>query len=148
MKQLFFDTAYLGKLHWMEPGSADVQALAGTADQIVSSHHGRAEFYSIGFRKVREGLVSPAVAQVVFAQFNADISEGEVLLLPLTDSILDRVEQVFTTAPDTAYLRAADALHLATAAEAGFVEIYSNDKHLLAAAPLFGLAGVDIIPTD
>ena len=49
MKQIFFDAAYIGKLHWVERGSTEVQALAGTADQIVCSHHGRAEFYSIGF---------------------------------------------------------------------------------------------------
>ena len=54
--------------------------------------------------------------------------------LPLTDAILDRIESVFATAPATSYLRAADAIHLATAAEHGFSEILSNDRHLLAAA--------------
>ena len=146
MKRLFFDAAYIGKLHWVEHGSPEVQALAGTADQIVCSQHGRAEFYSIGFRKVRESLVAPAIMKAVFAQFNADISQSAILLLPLTDAILDRVEAAFANAPTTTYLRAADAIHLATAAEHGFTEIYSNDKHLLAAAPLFGILGVNVIP--
>ncbi len=146
MKQLFFDAAYLGKLHWNERGSAEVQALATTAEEIVCSHHGRAEFCSIGFRKVREGLALPATGRSVFAQFNAEVAAGKILLIPLTDAILDRVETAFATAPPTTYLRAADALHLATAAEHGFTEIHSNDKHLLTAAPLFGLRGVNVIP--
>jgi predicted nucleic acid-binding protein len=146
MKSLFFDATYIVKLHWREPGSTEVLAEAVTADEIVCSLHGRAEFYSVGLRKVREALATPAGVAAVFSQFNADIASGDIRLLPLTHAILDRVESVFATAPSTTYLRAADALHLATAAENGFTEIYSNDKHLLAAAPLFGLRGVNVIP--
>jgi predicted nucleic acid-binding protein len=148
MKRIFFDTTYFGKLHWREPGSAEVLTCAATADELVCSLHGRAEFYSIGFRKVRDGLAAPSTLQAVFAQFDADVAAGDIRLLALTDAIVDRVESIFATAPATTCLRAADALHLATAAEHGFAEIYSNDKHLLAAAPLFGLRGVNVIPSQ
>ena len=146
MRRLFFDDTYFGKLHWREPGSAEVLACAATTDELVCSAHGRAEFYSIGFRKLRKGLTVPSTLQIVFAQFDTDIANGNIHLLPLTDAVLDRVKSVFATAPATTYLRAADAIHLATAVEHGFAEIHSNDKHLLAAAPLFGLRGVNVIP--
>ncbi len=146
MRSLFFDATFLVKLHWREPGSTEVLALASSADEIVTSWHGWAEFYSVGLRKLRENLTTPAGIGAVFAQFNADLANNDIRLIPLTESILDRVEHAFLTAPSTTFLRAADAMHLATAGEHGFTEIYSNDKHLIAAAPLFGLAGVNVIP--
>lgn len=146
MSAAYYDTNYLLKLQIMEAGTAHVRSHAATVTAIYSAHHGRAEFASAAFRKVREGAATPADYKNLIAQFNADIAFGGIVLLPLTDAILNRVETVFTTAPSSTYLRAADAIHLATAAEHGFREIHSNDKHLLAAAPLFGLRGVNVIP--
>jgi predicted nucleic acid-binding protein len=53
------------------------------------------------------------------------------------------VSQTFQALPLNIFLRTGDAIHLATAAEAGFKEIYSNDRHLLAAASLFKLKGIN-----
>lgn len=145
MKRLYFDTTFLGKLQWQESGTPEVITLASSADTIVTALHGRAEFYSIGHRKLREGKTSQPTLRAVFAQFDAEILSGKLHLLPLTYAIIDRIESVFASAGPGTYLRAADALHLATAAEYGFSAIHSNDKHLLAAAPLFGLLGVNVI---
>jgi predicted nucleic acid-binding protein len=43
--------------------------------------------------------------------------------------------------PASIHLRAGDAIHLAAAQDAGLSEIWSNDRHLLKAAPSFGLQG-------
>ncbi len=145
MSVLYFDTTYLGKLRWAEAGSAEVAACATVADKLVCALHGRAEFYSISHRKLREKLVNAADLQAVCAQFETECAADRIQFLPLTDAIVDRVTQVFAAADASVYLRAADALHLATAAEHGFTEIYSNDRHLLNAAPLFGLRGINVV---
>lgn len=145
MKQLYFDTAYLCKLRWNEPGSPEVAACALVCDSLACAFHGRAEFYASGFRKVREGVVSREAFRVVASQFEADCAAGGIIFLDLTDRVMARVTRVFMEAPDTMFLRAADALHLACAAEYGFDTIYSNDRHLLAAAAHFGIEGVDVI---
>ena len=145
MSAAYYDTTYLLKLQITETGTAHVSSHPATVVEIYSAHQGRAEFASAAFRKVREGVATPADYKRLMAQFNADIAATAIVLLPLTDAILDRVETIFASAPPTIYLRAADAIHLATAAEHGFPEIHSNDKHLLAAAPLFGLRGVNVI---
>jgi predicted nucleic acid-binding protein len=112
---------------------------------LFCSLHGRAEFISAAHRKVREGTATLAQLRALLAQLHADTSAGALRWLPVTDAHIARVESVYLTAPASTYLRAVDALHLASAAEQGFVEIYSHDRHLLAAAPLFGLRGVTVI---
>ena len=141
----YFDTAYLLKLYRPEHGSDAVRSHAATVDVIVCSLHGRAELIAAAHRKVREGTATPTHVDALLAQVAADQAAGALAWLPIIETHLDRVTAVFRRAPATVYLRAADALHLASAAAAGFPEIYSNDKHLLAAAPLFGLRGVDVI---
>lgn len=59
--------------------------------------------------------------------------------------ILSRIRHIYQRLPATVFLGAADAIHLATAAESGFRVIYSNDGHLLAAAKYFGIEGKNVI---
>ena len=65
--------------------------------------------------------------------------------LPLTEAIMSAVVASFRDIPGSVFLRTADALHLATAREHGFHEIYSNDAHILAAATFFGLVGNNVL---
>lgn len=146
MSPAYYDANYLLKLQINESGSREVRIHATTVLEIHTAQHARAEFASAAFRKVREGVATAADFQRLIAQLKSDIATTTIVVLPLTDEIIDRIETVFSTAPATTYLRATDALHLATAAGNGFTEIHSNDKHLLAAAPLFGLTGVNVIP--
>ncbi len=145
MKPVYYDATSLLKLQIVETGTGEVRAHAASVVEIHTAHHSRAEFASAAFRKVREGVATPVDYRNLMAQLHADCLAAVIILLLLTDAILDRAENVFATAPAATFLRAADAIHLATAAEHGFAEIYSNDAHLLTAAPLFGLRGVNVI---
>ena len=65
--------------------------------------------------------------------------------LPATSALLKNAARRFESLRRDTFLRSADAIHLTCAAEHWFAEIYSNDRHLLAAAPLLGLKPRNVI---
>jgi predicted nucleic acid-binding protein len=74
-----------------------------------------------------------------------DQQTNVVQWLALTPQVFSRAARSFRNLPPSVFLRSSDALHLACAAENGVANIYSNDRHLLAAAAHFGLTGINII---
>jgi predicted nucleic acid-binding protein len=139
--RLYFDTAYLGKCYWNEPDGSLVRELAQRADGLYSSAICIAEMACLAHRKVREGPVTPADAMIRRNLFLEDVSTGVVTAVPVTDRLLLKVEAATRILPQSCYLRTFDALHLVTAVDSGFLEVWTNDRHMLAAAPHFGLAG-------
>lgn len=135
----YFDSAYLAKFYLNEPESDSVRQTAAELGDIAASIIARAEVVSVFHRKLREGVLPPEAFAALLAQFEADCTAGLWRWLPMTDEILLRVNSAYRGLPATVFLRAADAMHLATAAEAGIAEIWSNDRTLVAAAPHFGL---------
>lgn len=146
MKALYFDSSYLFRIYSREVGHAEVKSLMDGASTAASSLHARAEFATIVLRKRREGSDSEEHISSLHAQFLSDCRHELVTLLPVSEAVIERLEDVLRGAPATTFIRAADALHLACAALHGFTEVYSNDRHFLTAAPLFGLRGLNVIP--
>ena len=139
--RLYFDTAYLAKCYWNEPDGRPVRELAQQAEGLYSSAICIAEMACLAHRKVREGPATEADTNVRRDLFLDDLSSGVITVTPVTERLLRRVEMVTRALPRTCYLRTFDALHLVSAADEGFLEIWTNDRHMLAAAPHFGLTG-------
>ena len=96
-------------------------------------------------RKLREGAIRPAAYAALLGQVRAHHEAGAFQWLAPDQETFSRIADVYAKLPAAVYLRAADAIHLATAVECGFRVVYSNDVHLLAAAEHFGLEGRNVI---
>ena len=141
---IYFDASYLVRLYYKDKGFEAVRHLA-TTETIACAQHGQAEVVAALHRKYREGSLTSQAYQVVLQEFAAEIGAGAFTWFPLSQTILDRVRADFEALPAEIFLRASDAIHLASASENGFRFVYSNDSNLLAAAPQFGLGGVNVI---
>ena len=63
----------------------------------------------------------------------------------MNESLLSAVKELIRRLDRKVYIRTNDAIHLVCARENGFKEIYSNDRHLLAASKSFAIKGVNVI---
>ncbi|MCB1104169.1 MAG: type II toxin-antitoxin system VapC family toxin [Cephaloticoccus sp.] len=141
---IYLDTSYLVRLYLEDPGYAEVRELAAS-DHVACATLGQSETVAAFHRKLREGSLSTKSYRAVLAQFEADLTAGAIQWLPPGPAILTVIRETYAKLPATVYLRGADAMHLATAAANGFKAVYSNDRHLLAAAPHFKLKAVNIL---
>jgi len=141
MTAVYFDTCYIAKFYFNEPGSARVRDLVRKSDVIYSSFWAFAEFHAVLHRRVREGSSSHADARELGSRFSAHIGDGLRNLIPVNEGVLRRTSALILSAPRELFLRTADAVHLTTAQEAGEREVWTNDRHMLAAAGYFGLSG-------
>ena len=141
---IYLDVSYILRLYVEDPGWEQVRTLAAQAP-VACSLHGQAEVIAALHRKFREGVFTPSVFRQVLDQFDLDCINDAYRWLPLSPNVMTRVRDSYRTLPASVFLRASDALHLACAAENRFLEIYSNDRHLLQAAPHYALKGVDLV---
>ena len=142
---LYFDTSYLVRLYLEDNGFEAVRKLAAEAPALASAWHAQAETIAALHRAHREGRFTAEQYLFALNQFKEEQYSSYFLWCALTDKVQARLERAFQSAPPYTFLRSADALHLACAAEHGFKEVYSNDRHFLAAAPYFGLKGINLI---
>ena len=143
----YLDSGYIAKFYVDEPDSLGVRRLAESLGEVHCAAHGRAEVAAALHRKLREGTFTPAVFRQVIAQFEDDCARELWTWMPVTASVLAATVAVIRRVPKSVFLRAADAIHLACARENGFTDLYTGDRHMTLAAPLFRVRAVTIQPS-
>ena len=118
-----------------------MRELAASADNVSTSSLCVAELACALHRKVREGTLDPRAATKLADFFLDDLANERWRLVPVSDRILRQVELLTRSLPKSTPLRAGDAIHIVSAVEAGFHEIWTNDRRLLDATAHFGLQG-------
>ena len=92
-------------------------------------------------RHIHAGGLTRAQAARLRRMYEDDVHAGVWTLLPITLGVLDEVARRVAALHVSVCIRPADAIHLTTAAEAGFGDVWTSDRHMLAAARAFGLVG-------
>lgn len=141
----YWDTSYLAKLYLRETGTDAVLRAFSDQGGFVCGEHGQLELMATFKRNQREGTLTGAQLKMIWGKHEEDLADRLIQYLPLSSRLIQQACGTLALVPSSVFLRAADALHLACAADAGLKQIYSHDRHLLAAAPHFGLKGMDVI---
>lgn len=142
---IYFDTSYMLKCYLPERGYANVRSVFDQHGCAACCSFGKLEFVSGLRRAVREGrLPQPAIATALTI-LGLDEQAGRWVWLSFTQRLLETAERIIQGLPPEVAIRAADALHLVCARENGCQQLFTNDRHMLTAAPHFGISVVNVI---
>ena len=138
---MYLDSAYIAKLYLNEPDSHAVRERVRGADSLISSAWSIGEVTCAFHRHLRQGELNPPQLRELLRVFHDHIERKILTLVPVSHQLLKRVSLRMGRIPAEVYLRAGDAVQLASAQEAGETEVWTSDRHVLAGASYFGLAG-------
>jgi len=141
---VYFDTSYIAKFYFNEPESPRVRELVRKADVIHSSLWALAEFHAVLHRRMREGALRPIDVRKLALHFSEHIEAGLWNFIPVSQALLRRTSALLVSAPPGLFIRTAVAVHLTTAQEIGEPAVWTNDRHMLAAATYLGLKGQSV----
>ena len=143
---IFLDTSAFAKLYVPEPESAALQNVVDAEDEVCASELVRVELASVFHRRWREGKWAQADFLAAIRQFTADDVGGFWTWIPLNSAIVEAGTKTYTTLPSDKSLRSFDCLHLVTAIQQNFADVYTYDTHQIAAAPALGLRPIAVRP--
>ena len=123
--RILMDTSALYKRYNAEVGRAQVMAAGERASELVVAAHCKTEIASALNRQRHDGLVSAQEYARILTVVQGDFADFTVV------SLDGRVEAHALQAMEGARLRAMDALHIASAIEAGAECFLTTDKQIL-----------------
>ena len=138
---MYLDSTYIAKYYVNEPDAPAVRKAIRRASRVCSSSWALVEVTCIFDRHVREGSLTVAQGRELTDLFRRHADDELWNLLPLTEALLRKTALLIRGLAKGVPLRAGDAIHIASALEVAEPEIWTNDRHLLSAAPTFGIAG-------
>ena len=141
---LFCDTSTLAKYYVPEAESAAVRSRLDADEQVLASQLARAELMAVFHRRLRERTWSRREFDVVVRQFSKDDISGYWSWIPLDAVIVEQTVKIYTTLPESIFLRTSDCLHLVTALHHGFNQICTHDQDQIQAASALGLTSLRI----
>jgi predicted nucleic acid-binding protein len=144
---IYLDTSYIVKCYLNEPGAEMILSWLEGQSGLSCCFHGRIEFFAAVQRHRREGRLKGSDVRRALAQLEFDERDNLWTWLPLSEALIRETCTRIADLPADVPLRSADALHLTCAVAHGFSVLYSHDRHLLQAAPHFGIEGRDILPS-
>jgi predicted nucleic acid-binding protein len=141
---IFCDTSAIAKLYVVEKESPAMRARLEGEDQVCVSELARTELMGVFHRQLREKTWNRDMFTTAIRQFTHDDIGGFWTWLPLDSPVIVAAAQVYTTLPDSVFLRSADCLHLMTALRHNFAEIHTYDLRQSEAADVLGLKPVAV----
>jgi hypothetical protein len=129
----FLDSSALAKRFLDEVGSARIAVILSSASQLGLSIIATTEVVSAFCRRRREGILAPNQYRAAKDALYAEV--GDATIIPLSGQIFTRAVEILERWP----LRAADALHVACAAEWRCDLFVSADERQCKAARAYGL---------
>jgi predicted nucleic acid-binding protein len=131
--RLFMDASALLKNYVLEPGTSRVQTLLHGADELVVSVLALPETVSALNRLLRQGHIDGADYGTAKAMILKDVHRSTTV--PLVDAVIGAAIVVL----ERSVLRASDAIHIASAEEAGVDLFASADRRQCDAAEAMGV---------
>jgi predicted nucleic acid-binding protein len=138
---VYVDSAYIAKYYVNEQDAPAVRQLIRGAADVRSSYWAVVEVTCVFHRHVRERSLTAVQGRELMDTFRSHVEAELWSLMPVTKALLHKTALLIRRLAPSVPLRAGDAIHLATALDAGETEIWTNDRHLLAAAEVVGLVG-------